>query len=194
MHRRNLKLPVVLAAGALLFGACGSDDDSSASKGGNGTDRAFAADMVPHHRSAVEMAEIAQERGQSPFVKQLAANIIGSQNKEIATMQREDEGLEVAGVKPGALGIPAHQMGMDDDAAMLRTARPFDREFIDMMVPHHQGAIRMARVEMSKGDDPELKALAEEVVEAQTKEINEMNAHRKAEFGSESPAGGVPAE
>jgi len=184
---------MLLTAGALLLGACGSDDESGAGKGGNGTDRAFAAEMVPHHRSAVEMAEIAQERGQSPFVKQLAANIIASQNEEIATMQREDGGLEVAGVKRGKLGIPAHQMGMDDDPAMLRDARPFDREFIDMMVPHHQGAIRMARVEMSKGEDPELKALAKDVVDAQTKEIKEMNAYRKAEFGSESPAGGVPA-
>ena len=38
----------------------------------------------------------------------------------------------------------------------LKDAKPFDRAFIDEMIPHHQGAIRMARAELAKGSDPEL--------------------------------------
>lgn len=193
MNWTHVRLPALLAAGTLALAGCGSDEGSSADAGGNGTDRAFVVAMVEHHGSAVEMAEIAQDRGTSPFVKKLAGDIVRTQNAEMATMRREDEGLDVAGVKPGDLGIPEHQMGMTGDPAMLRDVRPFDRAFIDMMIPHHQGAIRMARVEMDKGSDPELKKLAGEVVDAQTREIKEMNAHRKEAFGAASPAGGVPA-
>ncbi|MEO8690490.1 MAG: DUF305 domain-containing protein [Solirubrobacteraceae bacterium] len=193
MHWRDIRLAALLAAGALALAGCGSDGGSGSAKGGNGTDRAFVAAMVPHHRSAVEMATVAQKKGKSPFVKKLAGDIIWTQKTEIATMGREDEGLDLAGVKPGRLDVPEHQMGMDDDPAMLRDARPFDRAFIDMMIPHHQGAIRMARVEMDKGSDPELKRLAGDIIDAQTREIEEMNAHRKRAFGSTSPAGGVPA-
>ena len=194
MEWMNLRLPTLLATAALALAGCGSDEGTvGAKEGGNPTDRAFVEAMVPHHRSAVDMAKIAKKRGKSQFVKQLADDIIRSQNAEIATMRREDEGLEIAGVKTGKLGVAAHQMGMDDDPAMLRDAKPFDRAFIDMMIPHHQGAIRMARVEMDKGADPELKTLAEDIIDAQTREIEDMNAHRKEEFGSASPAGGVPA-
>jgi uncharacterized protein (DUF305 family) len=83
---------------------------------------------------------------------------------------------------------------MDDDASMLEDAKPFDREFIDMMIPHHQGAIRMARVELEKGENRELKELAESIIDAQAKEIDEMNTWRVEWFGAVSPAGGVPAE
>ena len=194
MQRTNMRLPVLLAATALALAACGSDDGTvGAEKGGNRTDRAFVAAMVPHHRSAVAMAKIARKRGKSRFVKQLADDIIRAQSTEIATMRREDEGLDIAGVEIGKLGVAEHQMGMDGDPAMLRDAKPFDRAFIDMMIPHHQGAIRMARVGMDKGADPELKTLAEDIIDDQTREIELMNAHRKEKFGSTSPAGGVPA-
>ena len=43
---------------------------------------------------------------------------------------------------------------------MLTEAEPFDREFIDVLIPDHQGAIRMARFELEKGENHELKQLA----------------------------------
>lgn len=191
-----------LAAGVVVVGlalsACGSDDTSSGSSaqnaGGNGTDRAFVADMIPHHESAVEMAKIAERRGQSTFVKTLADDIIRTQNAEITTMQTIASKLESAGVKPTSLGVPEHQMGMDADTSTLRTAKPFDRAFIDMMIPHHQGAIRMARVELANGSDAKAKQLATQIVAAQAREIDAMNDHRTEAFGAASPAGGVPTE
>ena len=69
-------------------------------------------------------------------------------------------------------------MGMNMDDSMLMTADPFDREFIDMMVPHHQGAIRMARVQLAKGKDPQLRKLATAIIAAQSKEIEQMNSWR----------------
>lgn len=167
------------AAAALAVAGCGDDDtgDSTSGGGGNGVDRAFVADMTPHHQSAIEMAEIARERGESRFVRQLAADIVSSQGEEIATMRREDEGLEIAGVQRGSLGVADHMKGMDDDPAMLKKADPFDAAFLRMMIPHHEGAIEMANAELAKGEDPELKELAQEIVDAQQREIADMRKH-----------------
>jgi uncharacterized protein (DUF305 family) len=191
-----------LALAALAFGviaaACGEDDTSSGGSSetatGNGVDRAFAAEMIPHHRSAVDMAEIAKERSNRPEIKQLADAIITTQNAEIDQLTAVEQHLEDAGVEPGDLGVAENEMGMDHDASMLEDAKPFDREFIDMMIPHHQGAIRMARAELEHGENGELKDLAEAIIDAQAKEIDEMNTWRVDWFGAVSPAGGVPAE
>ena len=187
-----LSLTAVLLAGTLA--ACsGNDDTGAASTAGNGIDRAFVADMIPHHESAVEMANIARQRGQSAYVTQLASDIIGSQTAEITKLRVIASRLDDAGVKTESLGLPPHQTGMDMDVAQLKQAKPFDRGFIDMMIPHHQGAIRMARVELAKGSNPQAKQLATQIIAAQTKEILAMNKHRAAAFGAASPAGGVPA-
>ncbi|CAA9522638.1 MAG: hypothetical protein AVDCRST_MAG67-3814 [uncultured Solirubrobacteraceae bacterium] len=186
-------LPALAAAATLAVAGCGDDETSSSKSGGggNGVDRAFVADMIPHHESAIEMAKIAQQRGESAFVKELADDISSSQSEEIATMRREDEALDAAGVKRGSLGVPDHMKGMDHDAAKLKSADPFDAAFIKMMIPHHEGAVEMAKVELAKGEDRELKALAQDIIDAQRREISEMREHLG---GAASSDGGAPDE
>lgn len=153
---------MLVALGATLslaVSACGDDDSESGSNAaGNGTERAFVAAMIPHHESAVEMAEIARTRGESEYVKDLAADIARTQTDEIQTLREQDAELAQAGVETGDLGMDHDMMGMDDDPAMLANADPFDSKFIDMMIPHHEGAVAMAKTELAKGGDPELKA------------------------------------
>ncbi len=77
---------------------------------------------------------------------------------------------------------PAHADLMDGMAAMNRdmmagvTAKDIDVAFVCSMIPHHRGAIDMAKAEIAHGDDPWAKALAEEIVAAQEKEIADMLA------------------
>ena len=191
-HRLRRILPA-LAAAALLVAGCGDDEDTGASAqkaAGNATDRAFVAEMVPHHEAAVDMAEIAQQRGRSDFVKTLAANIIRTQNAEIETLRAEDAELARGGVAVGSLGLDDAQMGMDHDTESLRTAKPFDDAFIQAMLPHHEGALEMSKIELAKGADPELKALAQEIIDAQTKEIAAMREHMKGSAGGGDPMHG----
>ena len=63
-------------------------------------------------------------------------------------------------------------------------AAPFDQQFIDSMVPHHQSALMMAKLAVTKAPHAEVKALARNIVRDQQKEIAQMKAWRKAWFGS----------
>ncbi|HEX2173182.1 MAG TPA: DUF305 domain-containing protein [Dehalococcoidia bacterium] len=80
-------------------------------------------------------------------------------------------------------------------AASLRAASPaagspsaagtFDRMFIDMMVPHHQGAVEMAKIAETRSQRPEIKQMAADIVRAQNNEIDLMKTWRREWFGSD---------
>ena len=74
-------------------------------------------------------------------------------------------------------------MGGMSMAAVNSTA-PFDRQFIDMMVPHHLSAIAEARIALSRAQHPQIKRLARSIIAAQEAEIRQMKAWRKAWYGS----------
>lgn len=185
---------VVIAAIVVTVVLLSGDDDVSQA---NQTDGAFLVGMAPHHESAIEMAEMAQDEAEHPEIRKLADDIIEAQTDEIElidSIHRRLFGEPVAAADHASMGLSAQEMGMDMDMEMLGAAKPFDRAFIDAMIAHHQGAIRMARIELAEGADAETKSLAEAVIAAQSAEIEQMNEWRVEWYGSPSPAGGVPAE
>ena len=191
-RRRSALLLGVLALTCLA--ACGQGGDEGHLES---PERAFLAAMVPHHESAVEMATVGERQAKSDFVRGLSEDIVQSQRSEIEEMRQIHERLFRAPLRPdmGAhaqLGLSAQEAGMDhmDGAAQIRDDRRFDRAFVDHMVPHHQGAVRMAEVVLERSRDRELRELAEGILAAQRREIAEMNAFREREFGGPVPAGG----
>lgn len=190
-----LTMSAVLAGGVLT--ACGNDDEESGGKAeAKPAEKAFLTGMTHHHGTAIEMATIAKERGQSKFVKNLANDIISAQTSELADMKSIYSRLIGGGtLKPDpaahdGLGLTADEAGMThtpETNDMLRNANPFDRAFIDEMVPHHTGAVRMAKAVLERTEDAELRKLAEGIVSAQEREIKEMNAFRTKEYGAPVP-------
>lgn len=67
-----------------------------------------------------------------------------------------------------------HQMAMGE----------FDQMFIDMMVPHHQSAIEMAKIIQEQGENPELKQMAESMIQSQQTEIDQLRQWRQQWYGS----------
>lgn len=64
---------------------------------------------------------------------------------------------------------------MDQDMTTAPMTRNINHDFATMMIPHHQGAIDMAKVELSYGKDPIMRRLAEEIIVDQQSEIDVMN-------------------
>lgn len=76
---------------------------------------------------------------------------------------------------PADRAFAASMDTMMKNMAVKPTGNP-DRDFVDMMMPHHLGAIDMAKVELQYGKDPLLLKLAADIVKAQESEIAEMKS------------------
>jgi uncharacterized protein (DUF305 family) len=198
----QIKTRALFAAVLAMAALAGLGTTSASAATANATDKAFVSEMPMHHEMAIEMAKMALMDAEHGQIKSTARAIVKAQSEEIAQLKKIAKGL---GVKPvtasdhmammeglDTLGLTMKQAGMDMEMGSLDGAKPFDREFIDMMIPHHQGAIRMARVELKRGVDEQLRSIARGIVRAQAKEIREMNTWRTEWYGSPSPAGGVP--
>jgi uncharacterized protein (DUF305 family) len=183
----------VLALAAVAAGCGGDDNGSTGSKSsatGNRTDAAFITDMTAHHQGAIDMAKLAQEKAQHSEIKQLADDIVSAQEGEIATMKTIRKDMHNMGEHAdGHMGLDEHAMGMDMDMTALKNAKPFDKAFIDAMVPHHQGAIAMAKQLLNKGEQPALRQMANDIISAQTKEIAQMRQWRKTWYGAARGSG-----
>jgi uncharacterized protein (DUF305 family) len=85
-----------------------------------------------------------------------------------------------------ALNTPAspspYQDGWTDNVQTMG-ARPYDLKFIDEMTSHHAGGIKMAQLALSKSQHPEIKTMAQKMIDDQGKDIAEMAAWRSTWFG-----------
>lgn len=66
-----------------------------------------------------------------------------------------------------------------------------DKPFIEMMIPHHQSANEMAQMALSRAKNPEVKKLAQSIIEEQTREIEQMQTWYKQWYGTEVPTNGM---
>lgn len=159
--------------------------DEGGSAAGNASDRAFVADMTPHHQGAIAMARIARERAEHGELRRMADAMIDAQAGEVSVMRSLAlDAHHMGATSEGHMGMSEGEMGMSIDMPMLERVRPFDRAFIDMMIPHHRGAIAMAREELAQGEQPALRQMARDIISAQTREIERMRRWREDWYGS----------
>lgn len=150
------------------------------------TDRAFVDMMIPHHQGAIDMANVVLERGTRPELRAFAESIVASQGDEIALMRSWQE--EWPDEASGMSGDHA-MAGMDDmmmggmSAEDLAKADDVDLAFVEAMIPHHEGAVVMARQVLTSTKRPEVRELAEAIIATQQAEIAKMRAWRDAWTG-----------
>jgi len=149
---------------------------------GGQIDSHFIEQMIPHHEDAITMANLALTKAEHEEIKALSNDIIAAQSKEIGEMKEWYKswfGSEVPDLSSslghgGSMMMHGGVMGNEADITRLESAKPFDKAFIEEMVPHHQMAIMMANMLLRATNRPEMKTLAQNIITSQTKEINQM--------------------
>lgn len=148
----------------------------SASGRHNATDVAFLMQMIPHHTQAVAMADLAATRAKSAQVRMLAAQIKAAQGPEITEMSGWLRGWSIP-VPSGEMSGEA-MSGMMSAADMTTLAKltgtAFDRTWLTTMTTHHEGALTMARTELTAGSNPDATTLARSIITSQTAQITRM--------------------
>jgi uncharacterized protein (DUF305 family) len=164
---------------------------SGGSMMGQNIDQHFIVQMIPHHEGAIAMAQVALLRSKRPEMLALARDIITAQQKEIDDMEAWYRSWYGATPPEGGIGMgmPArqslgaggggmHMGGMEGDLGTLESvsASAFDREFILQMIPHHEMAIMMAGMLAASTERSEMKQLADNIIESQSREIEMMRS------------------
>jgi uncharacterized protein (DUF305 family) len=135
----------------------------------------FANTMIVHHQAAIDMSEVEIVKGTDEKIKTMARNIIEAQKAEIKQMQQFVRKYKIPKVKM--------QMSERLDAAMktmkekmngMKMTGNADKDFVIMMIPHHESAVVMAQDELVHGKQPELKKMAQKMIADQRREINEL--------------------
>ncbi len=144
-------------------------------------DLQFIDSMTHHHQGAVAMSKLASTKSQNDELKRFAQRIIDDQQREIAQMKDWRE--KWFSGKAAALNM--EMPGMTDSMKMMAaggmrkleaaSGKDFDLLFLEMMIPHHAGAVTMAKEAVQKSEHKEIKTLAGNIIKAQEAEIKMMN-------------------
>jgi len=164
-----------------------AQNQSSSQMGDMPYDLHFIDMMIMHHRQGIAMARLAERKGSTASLRAFAKKTADDEEKDLLELKRhrdhwyagapEMDHAQMMAQMPGMSGHANMKMDMQGDIAKLQaaTGKQFDRLFLDMMIPHHQMAIGMAKEATTKAEHAELKEMARLTVLKQQGEIAEMN-------------------
>lgn len=136
-------------------------------------DNDFAALMKAHHLGAVQMAEMEVANGKDNQIIQMAQKMMEDQQKEVAELNTFLSGHSAHGG-----GDTFHKEAMEIMNSMkmnMDHSGTIDKQFVQLMIPHHQSAIDMAKAYIkSGGHEEKLKTMATNIISSQAKEITQL--------------------
>ncbi len=151
-------------------------------------DLQFIDQMIMHHQGAIMSSEHMISDSERPELRQLAENIQESQSEQIEQMQEwreewygEDTGQDSGMMDPSQMeemmgdGMMEEMMGGSMQGMMGGDMA--DAMFLRMMIPHHQLAVEMSEEALEKAEHPELKELAQTIIDEQSAEIEVMQGY-----------------
>lgn len=139
----------------------------------------FTTMMIPHHEQAVVMSDMALARADvSPEVRKLATEIKAAQGPEIEKMTGWLSAWGEPAPTHDATDMAGHGDGMmtAEDMSALEAARggEFDEMWLQMMIEHHEGAVTSSEKVLTTTENPEVKQVAQSIVDSQESEIATM--------------------
>lgn len=150
----------------------------------NSQDVEFVSMMIEHHQQAIEMSDIVLSKPNVPTqVTVLAEQIKQAQAPEIEMMRQILASWGVATPSPTQSSSghdmdhgAGHGMMTDEQMSELENASGAQagRVFLEQMILHHEGAVEMSEQELQQGQNPEARALAQQIIDAQVAEIAQM--------------------
>ena len=146
---------------------------------GDYSDRRFLDMMAAHHAMAVDMARIALRRAEAAELRELAQTIVDAQLKEIEELRAIKQAECGRSSLPTKMHPDEMQNGGMLELSQLEEADPFDRAFMDAMIPHHSGANRLASVARLRTQAPSIQAISRSIIDAQSKEIGTIITWRR---------------
>ena len=136
---------------------------------GDAYDTMFITMMSEHHAGAVVMAQMVDAQAPHAEVKALAVQIIAAQTKELADMKAWAAQWGYTYSEPSRSAVMAMSHGMDG-----LQGEALERQFLNDMIGHHNGALDMATLSASRANHAEIKSLSVNIEATQTKEIATM--------------------
>lgn len=151
----------------------------NAFKPAGNTDHDFAHMMMAHHQGAVEMSALELQEGKDATLRAMARKISADQQQEIKDLEAIATRLDGAptNYKPNDPADPFTSVMKSSMDGMMKPSQPtgnVDADYARLMVPHHQSAVDMARAEVAHGRDTKLKEMAQAMIDAQQKEIQQF--------------------
>lgn len=153
---------------------------------GEDYDKAFLSNMIVHHESAMNMAEMAGVSAKHQEIKDFAVGIASSQGREVSEMTtwQQQWGFPVTSghMMTDAAGNATTSMEgmstMNDELKGL-SGDDFDKKFLQLMITHHQDAVDMSKPAEMNAKRQEIKDLAKAIISAQSNEIDQMQQWQK---------------
>ena len=144
-------------------------------------DLQFIDSMSKHHQMAVEMVKMAEPKFEHKELRDAAKKMLDDQNREIAQLKSWRDQWYAGAAPAENMQMPGmSSTHMDMSHMQSMTGNTLDIMFIDMMIPHHEGAVVMARDALSKAEHQEIKDFSQKVIDAQASEIEQMKTWKAA--------------
>lgn len=189
---------LVVIVGAVLvtvvLAGCGGNDASARTRVApngerfNDADVTFATDMVKHHAQALLMVDMTMSRSVDPQVQQLADEILATKGLEVEEMTRwlttwrrpipdtvrDHSHADGGGDDVDMRGIPGVLTSEQMSALQNAESGTFQTLWLQLMIAHHEGAVEMARTELSDGYAKSAVELAKAIETSQREQIAAM--------------------
>lgn len=140
----------------------------------------FLYEMIPHHEAAVSMAENLLDYGSNPEVKNLAATIIREQltgikqMKELLDQLKSNPQVDKKKEEQYLKGYEAAYKKMMEEMEDAEPTGNINQDFLEEMIPHHEGAVAMASNILKYTNNKEMQKIANQIIANQSKQIKQM--------------------